>query len=413
MKIKEFTDTSHDENGYRIPRAHRTEVGCAECGSYKDLEPCGSMILNDPICKSCRKKRGYKPCRGPYHGGEARCPVNHIAGICPESSYVKESFPAQRNAENDANMKAFKDGMEFPLTIYRALDVPPDQVNMDNLGSCWATNENNAWVYFGNHKIQNPTILRAEVLEDDIDWEETYYQNIRYGWGETEVYIKKDAGIYLTGIKHGSDIWIIPQGGRQYVFASRIPRTNNRITESQSTELFTFITESKVLRNERDVQKYTVKELGEILFSMMLALHIIGITDESRKYCLKSLAFPKFDHIFLSSTDLSNCISSLRNARKYLNQPNVDVPMNELKRYLRGVIQKNNTNTFSRAFFMRLQTKLKIKSADLLILRREIVDGETVRDKEKLADKLYQNLRNYNNCDILALLQTVLDDSLT
>ena len=181
----------------------------------------------------------------------------------------------------------------------------------------------------------------------------------------------------------------------------------------ESKELFTFITESKTIRNERDAQKYTIQESSEILFSMMLTLHLIGASNQCKKYCLTSLKFPKFNHIFLSSTDLANVISTLRNARQYLNQPNVDVPIIELKRYLRGIILGNNTPAFSRAFFMRLQSKLKIKNANLLILRREIVDAEIIKNKTKLADKLYQILRSYNNCDLLVLLQFVLEEPLT
>jgi hypothetical protein len=203
----------------------------------------------------------------------------------------------------------------------------------------------------------------------------------------------------------------------KFILPEILVGAKKKISESKSflgrKELFTFMTESKAFRNEAMVEKYSVKELGEILFAMMLSLHIVGSTIESKRYCNNTLKFPKFNHIFLSSTDLCNVISTLRNAREYLNQPNVDVPMIELKRYLRGILIANNTAAFSRAFFFKLQTKLRIKSADLLILRREIVDGESIRDREKLANTLYQKLRQYNNCDLLVLLQILLDGQLT
>ena len=169
--------------------------------------------------------------------------------------------------------------------------------------------------------------------------------------------------------------------------------------------------EAKAFRNEHMVEKYAVKELSEILFAMMLTLHLMGQRKEVQNYCRKSLKFPRFDHIFLSSTDLSNVISTLRNAKTYLGKPNVDVPINELKQYLRNIVLNKNTPKFSRAFFMKLQTRLRIKDASLLILRRQIVDGDGYRDDVSLGKPLYQQLCKYrNNCDVLALLQTLMDN---
>jgi len=183
----------------------------------------------------------------------------------------------------------------------------------------------------------------------------------------------------------------------------------DKITESE--ELFTFITESKMIRNDQTASKFDINELSEILFAMLLTLHLLGPTNEVKRYCINSLQFPKFDHIFLSSTDLANVISTLRNAKEYLQKPNIDIPVIELKRYLRGTISGNNIASFSRAFFFKMQTRLKIKDANLLILRREIVDSDSIRNKTRLGDQLYQYLRKYNNCDLLVILQILMDES--
>jgi hypothetical protein len=183
------------------------------------------------------------------------------------------------------------------------------------------------------------------------------------------------------------------------------------INEEQKEELFTFITESKMIRNDQTASKFDINELSEILFAMLLTLHLLGPTNEVKRYCINSLQFPKFDHIFLSSTDLANVISTLRNAKEYLQKPNIDIPVIELKRYLRGTISGNNIASFSRAFFFKMQTRLKIKDANLLILRREIVDSDSIRNKTRLGDQLYQYLRKYNNCDLLVILQILMDES--
>jgi hypothetical protein len=78
MRLYEF-----DINGYRIPRAHRDDASCVECGGTNDLQQCGSLDINDPICLKCRKRYQYLPCK------KGKCNVNHIKGICPESAYTE------------------------------------------------------------------------------------------------------------------------------------------------------------------------------------------------------------------------------------------------------------------------------------------------------------------------------------
>jgi hypothetical protein len=198
---------------------------------------------------------------------------------------------------------------------------------------------------------------------------------------------------------------------------------DERITESpdyrqeslDSVPLFTFMTESKAFRNEKMVEKYDTKELSDLLFTMLLALHVIGPTQQCKKYCNDSLKFPKYDHIFLSSTDLANAVTSLRNAKELLNQTNIDVPIIDMKHYLRNIAFDKMSPEFDRAFFFKLQNKLRIKDGNLLTLRREIV-GETLNKVSRLnlGTKLYKRLSLYEKkCDVLVLLQNVVDESLT
>jgi hypothetical protein len=190
--------------------------------------------------------------------------------------------------------------------------------------------------------------------------------------------------------------------------------SENEAESSDLNPLFSFMTESKAFRNDLMVEKYNTKELSEILFTMLLSLHVIGSTNEVKQYCKKTLMFPRFDHIFLSTTDMANAITTLRNAREFLNQPNFDVPINELKRYLRDLFFGKLTPEFCRAFFMRLQTKLRIKNASLLIIKRELVDGNPTQGQAmRIGDKLYQQLARLDRkVDVLTLLQVLMDRSL-
>jgi hypothetical protein len=201
----------------------------------------------------------------------------------------------------------------------------------------------------------------------------------------------------------------------EYPLKHRCISCNEEFAESiQKEALMGFLTESRAFRNDSMVEKYNTKELGEILFTMLLSLHVIGSTNEVKQYCKKTLMFPRFDHIFLSTTDMANAITTLRNAREILDQQNIDVPVNELKRYLRDLFFGKLTPEFCRAFFMRLQTKLRIKNASLLIIKRELVDGRPTRGQSmRIGDKLYQQLARLDRkVDVLVLLQMLMDRSL-
>ena len=66
-----------DDNGYRIPRVHREEVGCSECGKMNDLELCGSYKhVADLMCPKCRQRWHYQWCDN--------CKLNHIEGVCSQ-----------------------------------------------------------------------------------------------------------------------------------------------------------------------------------------------------------------------------------------------------------------------------------------------------------------------------------------
>jgi len=185
---------------------------------------------------------------------------------------------------------------------------------------------------------------------------------------------------------------------------------DNESEQVNEGNLLSFITESRAFRNEEMVEKYSTKELGEIFFAMMLSIQLVSQHEETKRYCIKTLKFPKFDHIFLSSTDLANVITTLRNAKELLGQTNIELPVNEIKRYLRGLVLGGNTPAFVRALFFRIQQRLRLKDGHLITLRRELVDGEGHGDDLTYGRPLYAYLRKYQNkCDVLALLQTLMD----
>jgi hypothetical protein len=274
----------------------------------------------------------------------------------------------------------------FPLTVYRGIEVAnKEDIDLNELGTCWTT-EKDAAIAYWSEGLVDPYIVTAQILDkNDVDWYSTLKARKRYP-DEEEITIKDTTKVKVISIQTEFEM-------------------------NESTQLFSCLKESKAFRNEQMMEKYSTKELGEIFFAMMLTLHNLGPREEVKRYCIKTLKFPKFDHIFLSSTDLANVITTLRNAKELLGQPNIDIPVNELKRYLRGVVLGNNTPAFNRALFFRLQTRLRIKDSQLLSLRRNLVDGEGHGDDLSYGKPLYEYLRRYQNkCDLLVILQGLLDE---
>ncbi|VVC05557.1 Uncharacterised protein [uncultured archaeon] len=173
-------------------------------------------------------------------------------------------------------------------------------------------------------------------------------------------------------------------------------------------QLLDFLKESRLLRSQTSLQKYSIEKLCDIFFVALLTIQFLRDQNiDTKAYCGRTLLFPMFDKIYLSNSDLGNVISALKNTRKILNQSSVNLPVNEIKQFLRG----RNTRGMNRYLFMKVQTRSKIHDGKLLALRREIIDSDGHYSTRKVADSLYQLLKSYGGCDIIILLQKFVDAS--
>jgi hypothetical protein len=179
--------------------------------------------------------------------------------------------------------------------------------------------------------------------------------------------------------------------------------------------MFEDIKESRAFRNNENMEKYSVNELSDIFFTMMMTLHLLDHSKFSKdiiQYTKDTLRFPLFERVYLSGTDLSNVISTIKNAKEILGEKNADIPVLEIKRYLRNFEYDSMSESLKRQLFLKIQNKLKIHNSSLISLRREIVDANNLSwfQKKKIGDRLYQLLRRQNyRCDILVLLQKFMD----
>jgi len=74
----------------------------------------------------------------------------------------------------------YLNSLQFPLTVYRAIDAPLDRIDFNRVGVYWAVDPNGADAYGGVHTFaKNLNILTAQILDPtDVDWSATIDANL-------------------------------------------------------------------------------------------------------------------------------------------------------------------------------------------------------------------------------------------
>lgn len=170
--------------------------------------------------------------------------------------------------------------------------------------------------------------------------------------------------------------------------------------------MFEDLLESRAFRRADTLEKYSVPELGEILFLHLLALYAI----RNAKYAKETLNYPLFDGIYFSTTDLANLLSAMKNSEKYLGEKSPTLPILQIKRFLRNGEHGDWNREDCRALFFKLQNILKIKDSTLNKLRRDLVDNDRKYDQLQLLKQLYYKLqKTAYMSDLLGLLHNHLE----
>jgi hypothetical protein len=176
--------------------------------------------------------------------------------------------------------------------------------------------------------------------------------------------------------------------------------------------LYSDILESRAFRRASTLEKYSVQQLSEILFLHLLTLEVLSHSGDVRQYAKETMAYPTFDGIRFSATDLSNLISTLKNADRYLDERSPSMPFLELKRYIRGIEKRDNEPAFVRLIYYKLQTMLKVKNSQINVLRRDISEYNKLSYPEQVHSVrlLYQLLRKTSyNSDLINKLHNFLE----
>lgn len=177
--------------------------------------------------------------------------------------------------------------------------------------------------------------------------------------------------------------------------------------------LFADLLESRAFRKQATLEKYSVKDLSEILFLHLLALQLLHNCTAGEEYARQTLIYPLFDGIRFSATDLGNLIATLKHADRYLDERSPAIPIFELKRWLRSIIEQKEDRQLSRAVFYKLQTVLKIHDGRINSLRRNLVDSHDLTMFQKLSymKEVYRLMQRTNyNSDLVSKLHKHLEE---
>ena len=112
--------------------------------------------------------------------------------------------------EDWKKLRTLQKTLKWPATLYRAVD-DGGHLRTDRLGVHWTWDEKSAFAYFGSSRA-TPTILRARVPYDAVDWVSTIGNNAENRWMEKEITLKERASVELTGTRFGySGAWETPE----------------------------------------------------------------------------------------------------------------------------------------------------------------------------------------------------------
>jgi hypothetical protein len=162
------------------------------------------------------------------------------------------------------------------------------------------------------------------------------------------------------------------------------------------------IFESKALRNAKQINM-SAEEVAESVFMNILSLQAMRNDPNSMKfaqeYAKKTLAYPGFDNIRTTGTDLHNWVAILNQPERYADKigpvGRATMPTLQLKNYLRQVASGKSNPNFDKQFLMTLERNLGVRNPQYSATRRLLGDWNRLYGSERKmgATRLLQAMR--------------------
>lgn len=157
------------------------------------------------------------------------------------------------------------------------------------------------------------------------------------------------------------------------------------------------LTEARLFYGAKDVKGMSAKEIGELIYLMIMLLEVVRWTkkSEASSYASKTMELSPYDTMFYSGTDLCNLLAVLNHQDVFAGQIKVDgkisIPLYQINRYLSTVRAGKGIESEDQQFFWRLEDYLKVYgNSAFRALRRDIGNWTNLAhaDKVRITDAL-------------------------
>jgi hypothetical protein len=165
---------------------------------------------------------------------------------------------------------------------------------------------------------------------------------------------------------------------------------------------FSFIqelNEARLYKGADTLRGKSAEELARIAYLMIMMLEILRHEDNkyAQQYVKDTIAYENFDAMRSNATDLHNLLAVLNNQTKFENKitinPQIAVPVLQLKRYLRDLGAGRKEKSQDRQVLKVLENYFKISDSNYKEIRRDAGDWEMVSRAGKTAVR--QHIKNY------------------
>ena len=149
------------------------------------------------------------------------------------------------------------------------------------------------------------------------------------------------------------------------------------------------LTEARYIRTPRDTVGRSADGISESFFEHLLVLQQMRFENPAfaRSYAKQTLRFMSFTNVRTGATDLHNLASILNNPSKFADKMGTtsNLRFDELgfKRYLRNIIDGRSNPGQDRAFLLKMQKNLGIRSGLLKQARRMMADYNMTNNSER------------------------------
>jgi len=147
--------------------------------------------------------------------------------------------------------------------------------------------------------------------------------------------------------------------------------------------------EARIYKGESTLENKTAEDIAKASFLCIMMLEILRHSDKeyARDYAKSTIAYENFEVLRMNTTDLQNMLAILNNqdkhAKRIKTDPNIAVPVLQIKRYMRDIANGNKDPNLDRQLFMTLERFFKISSGDYKNIRREVGDWKLAHKSDR------------------------------